>query len=281
MDIPCAALNTRDTLSTKLSSCTANCDGVVKSAIEAVEKNIRMVHSQTEYASERVADFFKPLMEAVKKREDSLLNELDQLRLKKLEPLEKQLHQLQDCVSKGESAAFILQSFEDDVELLRVWSWVDAAISKTMKAAEDEREPCVTSGIVFGTTDTSSLLNDISKAGTVLDVADGTLKCPKQACVNDHLRISIELPASAVSSTIKQEQLDSLGLEISISGLYDNTRIVCTRLELASGRIQTERIRLAAGRYNISAKIGCGRLNGCPLELEVWIPYYDYDSDSD
>eukprot|EP00117_Sycon_ciliatum_P025239 scpid81980/ scgid20988/ len=269
MDIASAAQNTRDTLSTKLSSCTSECDGVVSSAIETVEKNIRMVHSQTEYASEKVSGFFKPLMEAVKKREDSLLTELDELRLKKLEPLEKQLHQLQECVSKGESAASILQSFEDDVELLRVWSWVDASIVKTMKTAEDEKEPCVTSGIVFGTTDTTSLLNDISKTGAVLDVADGTLKCPDEALVNEHPDISIQLPDSAVSSISEQEQLNNIGLEISISGLDEDTTNVCMQLTPATGQIQARHTPLQTGHYNISAKIGCVHLKGSPQKLVV------------
>ena len=98
MDIASAAQNTRDTLSTKLNSCTSECDGVVSSAIETVEKNIRIVHSQTGHASEKVAGFFKPLMEAVTQREEAPLTDLDSLRLKKLEPLEKQLHRLQECV---------------------------------------------------------------------------------------------------------------------------------------------------------------------------------------
>ena len=269
MDIASAAQNTRDTLSTKLNSCTSECDGVVSSAIETVEKNIRIVHSQTEHASEKVSGFFKPLMEAVKKREEALVTELDKLRLNKLEPLEKQLHHLQECVSKGESAANILQSFQDDVELLRVWSWVDASITKAMKTAEDEKEPCVTSGIVFGTTDTTSLLNDISKTGEVLDVADGTLKCPAQGSVNDHLSISIELPESEYSSTVEQEQLDDIGLEISISSPDDDTSNVCIQLTPASGRIQAEHNPLQTGRYNISAKIGCVHLKGSPQKLVV------------
>ncbi|XP_065185894.1 uncharacterized protein LOC135816691 [Sycon ciliatum] len=269
MDIASAAQNTRETLSTKLSSCTSECDGVVSSAVETVEKNIRMVHSQTEYASEKVSGFFKPLMEAVKKRKDSLLTELDELRLKKLEPLEKQLHQLQECVSKVESAANIVQSFQDDVELLRVWSWVAASISKTMKTAEDEKEPCVTCGIVFGMTDTTSLLKDISKTGAVLDVADGTLKCHDKAGVNDHISISIELPENAISSVMEQDQLDNIGLEISISDPDEDTTNVCTQLTPASGRIQTERIALQTGHYNISAKIGCVHLKGSPQKLVV------------
>ena len=172
-------------------------------------------------------------------------------------------------MSKGESAANIVQSFEDDVELLRVWSWVDASISKTMKTAEDEKKPCVTSGIVFGTTDTASLLNDIIKTGAVLDVADGTLKCRDQACVNDHISISIELPENAISSVMEQDQLDNIGLEISISDPDEDTTNVCTQLTPASGRIQTERTPLQAVHYNISARIGCVHLKGSPQKLVV------------
>ena len=269
MDIASAAQRARDTLSGKLSSCTSECDGVVSSAIETMEKNIRMVHSQTELASGKVSDFFKPLAEAVKKREDSLLTELDELRLRKLEPLEKQLHQLQECVSKGASAASILHSFQDDIELLHVWSWVDASITQAMKTAEDEKEPCVTSGIVFGTTDTTSLLNDISKTGAVLDVADGTLKCFGHAHVSDHFSMSIELPDSIVASDVAQEQLANIGLEILVSSLDEDTTNVCTRLTPVPGRIQAEHIPLQAGCYNVSAKIGCVPLKGSPQKLVV------------
>ena len=124
-----------------------------------------------------------------------------------------------------------------------------------MKTAADKEEPCVTSGIVFGKTDTTSILNDISKTGAVLDVADGTLKCPDKASVNDHLSISIELPESVVSSTVEQEQLDNIRFEILMTGLDENTTNVFTQLTPASGGLQTERNPLQTGHFSVSAKI--------------------------
>eukprot|EP00117_Sycon_ciliatum_P001538 scpid111298/ scgid7161/ len=137
-----------------------------------------------------------------------------------------------------------------------------------MKTAEDKKEPCVTSGIVFGTTDTASILNDISKTGAVLDVADGTLKFCEHASVDDLFSISIELPDNVVSSIVEQEQLDNIGLEISISSLDEDTTNVYTQLTTASGRVETD-IPLETGRYELSAKIGYEHLEGSPKKVLV------------
>ncbi|XP_065176345.1 E3 ubiquitin-protein ligase TRIM71-like [Sycon ciliatum] len=272
VDIASAAQTARDMLSTKLSSCTAECGGVVSSAIETVEESIRTAHSQTERASEKVIAFFEPLAEALKKQEEALLAKLDRLRSKKLEPLEKQLCELKACASKGENAANILQSFQDDVELLRVWSWVQTSINETRQTANAKKKPCVSSGIVFGPTDYKQLLGGIRKAGTVRDIAESTLKCPRYASVHGQWRISIDLSDGGVPSTVEQEQLDNIGLEISISNYSKSTSSASTRTPVAPGpgcvRTANNPVQ-TPGHYRISAKIGGVDLKGSPHDLAL------------
>ena len=87
------------------------------------------------------------------------------------------------------------------------------------------------------------------ESGAVLDVADGTLKCRDQACINDHSNISIELPDSDVPSIVQQEQLDYIGLEISISGPDEVITNVCTKLTPGPGQIQTRHTPLRTGYF--------------------------------
>eukprot|EP00117_Sycon_ciliatum_P033770 scpid67548/ scgid25913/ Protein wech; Protein dappled len=275
MDIAAAASKTRDSLSAKLGSLNSESTGEASSALGQVQRNIQRIHDQTEHASENVVDFFAQIIEAVKKRERDLLAELDCLRSKRILPLEQQQVRLQACVSQADGAATILESFQDDVELLRVWQWVDNCISDAMKAVAEDSEPCTSSGIVFGSTDTDQLLDGVRKSGAVLDVADAELKCPDagRAVVGEGAAFVIELPAScdvSSSATLDQDEIDNIRLEVSITNLQDHTSTICTpERECKPGCVRIKSSPLTAGKYRVSAKVGGRPLQGSPHELEV------------
>ncbi|XP_065187329.1 E3 ubiquitin-protein ligase TRIM71-like [Sycon ciliatum] len=202
LDIASAGQKTRDMLADKLASSSSTCDGIISQALNNVQTNIRKLNDQTELASAKVTDFSKRLTEAVVKRENELLAELDDMRSKKMLSLEEQQYRLQECVSQEKSAANIVQSFADDVDLLRIWTWVDESLNKAMRTAEVDTVPCVSSGLVFGSTDITQLLNDIGKSGTVLDVADhAVLDCPDKATTRDDVILTVEMTSSLTAAS--------------------------------------------------------------------------------
>ena len=281
LDIASAGQKTRDMLADELGSSSSTCDGIITQALSNVQTNIQNLNDQTEQASGKVNQFFKLLIEAVENRQNDLLAELDDMRSKKMLSLEEQQNRLQDCVSQEESASDIVKSFTDDVELLRIWTWVDASLNKVTRTAEEEKVPCVSSGLVFASTDITQLLNDIGKSGTVLDVADhAVLDCPDKATTRDDVILTVDMtssldavPASATNSppcSESQDQLDNIGLEISVCNLdVDDFPSVRTRCESLPGRVEVGHDRLAAGRYSVSAMIGNRHIQGSPQQLIV------------
>ncbi|XP_065187292.1 E3 ubiquitin-protein ligase TRIM33-like isoform X2 [Sycon ciliatum] len=293
LDIASAGQKTRDTLADKLGSSTSTCDGVTSQALYNVQTNIEKLNNQTEQASAKVTEFSKLLVEAAEKRQNELLAELDDLRYKKILSLEKQRSRLQECLSQEETAAHIVKSFADDVDLLHIWTWVDESLNKAMRTAEEDTVPCVSSGLVFASTDITQLLNDIGKSGTVLDVADhAVLNCPEDVTTHDDVTLTVEVmssptddavteSATSISSAVRRitipvcsvsrDQLDSVGLEISVRNLDDDGEFhpVRTRFESLPGCVEMGFDRLQAGTYSVSATIGCRHLQGSPQQLLV------------
>ena len=293
LDIASAGQKTRDTLADKLGSSTSTCDGVISQALYNVQTNIEKLNNQTEQASAKVTEFSKLLVEAVEKRQNELLAELDDLRYKKILSLEKQRSRLQECLSQEETAAHIVKSFADDVDLLHIWTWVDESLNKAMRTAEEDTVPCVSSGLMFASTDITQLLNDIGKSGTVLDVADhAVLNCPEDVTTHDDVTLTVEVmssptddavteSATSISNAVRRitipvcsvsrDQLDSVGLEISVRNLDDDGEFhpVRTRFESLPGRVEIGYDRLQAGAYSVSAMIGCRHLQGSPQLLLV------------
>eukprot|EP00117_Sycon_ciliatum_P047663 scpid70728/ scgid3138/ len=282
--LPLLVKKTRDMLADKLGSSTSTCDGIITQALSNVQTNIQKLNDQTELASAKVTEFSKLLTEAVVKRENELLAELDDMRSKKMLALEEQQNRLQECVLQEKSAANIVQSFADDVDLLRIWTWVDESLNKAMRTAEEDKVPCVSSGLVFASTDITQLLNDIGKSGTVLDVADhAVLDCPDKATTHDDVILSVGITSShtvdaaTASATntpacsVSQDQLDNIGLEIAVSNLNkdDEFPAVRTRCKSLPGRVEIGCDRLQPGRYSVSAMIGYRHLQGSPQQLLV------------
>ena len=283
LDTASAGQKTRDMLANKLGSSSSTCDAIITQALNTVQTNIQKLNDQTEQASGKVNQFFKLLIGAVENRQNDLLAKLDDMRSKKMLSLKKQRNRLQECVSQEETASNIVQSFTDDVELLRIWTWIDESLNKTMRTAEEDKVPCVSSGLVFGSTDITQLLNDIGKSGTVLDVADhAVLDCPDKATTRDDVILTVDITSSHTADavlasvtnipacSVSQDQLDNIGLEISVCNLdVDDFPSVHPRCESLPGSVEIGHDRFQAGRYCVSAMIGYRHLQGSPQQLTL------------
>ena len=120
VSINAAAEKMRASVNDLLLSCVSESDGVLESSIQKVQSSIRNLHDQIELASEEAVLFFRSLVEAIQKRETSVLNELDDLRSQALGPLEKQLTRLQGSVSQTEVVRGMLDACQDSVDFVRM-----------------------------------------------------------------------------------------------------------------------------------------------------------------
>ena len=288
LDIPSAGQMSRDKLSEKLASCTSESDGVINKAMRNVRKNIEALNEQTECSSAEVTDFIKEQIERLKKREADLLAELDAMRSKKLIPLEKQLNRLQECVAQVESAGLILQSGSDDVDLLRMFSWIDGTLDKAIKTTEVEGEPCAAGGIVFFSTYTTELQNDIEKCGAVLDVVDcAVLECPDKVTTHDDVVLRLQLDvftdiASSADTTtvapcitplaivVNQAQLANIAIRVTVKSCDDEDVLsLDTLCESLPGHVQIDQGSLPAGLHTVAATVAGCHLQGSPHSLLV------------
>ena len=290
LDIPSAGQMSRDKLSEKLASCTSESEGVLNKAMRNVSKNIEALNEQTECASAKVTGFIKEEIERLKKREADLLTQLDAMRSKKLIPLEKQLNRLQECVAQVEGAGLILQSGSDDVDLLRMFPWIDGTLDKAMKTTEVEGEPCTAGGIVFASTDTTDLQNGIEKCGAVLDVVDcAVLDCPDKVTTHDDVVLHLRPDASSADTAtaascipppvmaVSQAQLDNIAVRVTVKSCDDEDMCsLDTLCESLPGRVQIDQGSLPAGHYTVAATVAGWHLEGSPHGLLVMTkPVFD------
>ncbi|XP_065187607.1 E3 ubiquitin-protein ligase TRIM45-like [Sycon ciliatum] len=272
VSISAAAEKMRASVNDLLLSCVSESDGVLESSIEKVQSSIRNLHDQIELASEEAVLFFRSLVEAIQKRETSVLNELDDLRSQALGPLEKQLARLQGSVSQTEVVSCLLDSCQDSVDFVRMSSWLVTALNGAAEVGKSDAEPCVVSGIVFAASDTRDLLTGISKAGLCGDMAKSSVQCTKNAEIGDDVVIGVETEKISGTATISEEMLRKIDLGVAVTE-PDGHLVQCESLQQSSsGRLVTKCCPTAGGEYAVSTTIAGVPLKGSRVKFSVVPP---------
>eukprot|EP00117_Sycon_ciliatum_P020284 scpid79943/ scgid18114/ Tripartite motif-containing protein 45 len=272
VSINAAAEKMRASVNDLLLSCVSESDGVLESSIEKVQSSIRNLHDQIELASEEAVLFFRSLVEAIQKRETSVLNELDDLRSQALGPLEKQLARLQGSVSQTEVVRGMLEACQDSVDFVRMSSWLVTALNGAAEVGKSDAEPCVVSGIVFAASDTRDLVAGISKAGLCGDMAKSSVKCTKNAEIGDDVVIGVETEKISGTATISEEMLRKIDLGVAVTE-PDGHLVQCESLQQSSsGRLVTKCCPTAGGEYAVSTTIAGVPLKGSRVKFSVVPP---------
>ncbi|XP_065199027.1 uncharacterized protein LOC135830734 [Sycon ciliatum] len=270
--ISAAAEKMRVSVNDLLLSCVSESDGVLESSIEKVQSSIRNLHDQIELASEEAVLFFRSLVEAIKKREASVLNELDELRSQALGPLEKQLARLQGSVSQTEVVSCLLDSCQDSVDFVRMSSWLVTALNGAAEVGKSDAEPCVVSGIVFAASDTRDLVAGISKAGLCADAAKNKVRCSGNRKMGSDVEIDIEVEQLSDAATISQDQLRKIDVGVCVTNAGGKT-VQCEPLQQSStGHLVTKCRPAAAGEYAVSTTIAGVPLKGSGVKFSVVPP---------
>ena len=132
-----------------------------------VSSAIQDLHDQTERVSKDVTDYFNNLVQQVKDREQQLLNDLDNLRNRKLLPLEEQMKRIHLSMTSFDTATELLKSDYSNAGFLEVAQWLEEAADRNDKTLRGNAEPCVEANLKFTPDYQDNVVSLLRKNGRV------------------------------------------------------------------------------------------------------------------
>ena len=140
-------------------------------AFDGVVDAIQNLHTQTEAVSAEVNEYFDGLVAVIRKRENTVLGDLDQLRTKKLLPLEAQRSRLANTINASSTAKSYLTSRQSDANLLKMRPWLEEVADKEGKLLQKNGAPCASAKLVFTPNISVDMVDVVRQFGDVADVA--------------------------------------------------------------------------------------------------------------
>ena len=141
-------------------------------AFDGVVDAIQDLHTQTEAVSAEVNEYFDGLVAVIRKRENAVLGDLDQLRTKKLLPLEAQRSCLANTINASSTAKSYLTSRQSDANLLKMRPWLEEVADREGKLLEEDGAACASAKLVFTLNISVDMVEVVRQFGDVADVAD-------------------------------------------------------------------------------------------------------------
>ena len=139
-------------------------------AFDGVVDAIQDLHTQTEAVSAEVNEYFDGLVAVIRKRENTVLGDLDQLRTKKLLPLEAQQSRLANTINASSTAKSYLTSRQSDANLLKMRPWLEEVADREDKLLQDDGAPCASAKLVFTPNISVDMVDVVRQFGDVADV---------------------------------------------------------------------------------------------------------------
>ena len=165
-----AASQAKLALNGRLGGVTEGDRSSLDKAFDRVVETIQDLHNQTEAVSADVTEYFDGLVKVIRKRENEVLNDLDQLRSKKLLPLEAQRSRLGDTISASSTATSYLNSRQSDTNFLKMYSWLEEVADKEARRLQDDGAPCASAKLVFTPNTNVDMVDVVREFGNVADV---------------------------------------------------------------------------------------------------------------
>ena len=141
-------------------------------AFDGVVDAIQDLHTQTEAVSAEVNEYFDGLVAIIRKRENAVLGDLDQLRTNKLLPLEAQRSRLANTINASSTAKSYLTSRQSDANLLKMRPWLEEVADREEKLLQEDGAPCASAKLVFTPNISVDMVDVVRQFGDVADVAD-------------------------------------------------------------------------------------------------------------
>ena len=165
-----AASQAKLALNGRLGGVTEGDRSSLDKAFDRVVDAIQDLHNQTEAVSADVTEYFDGLVKVIRKRENEVLNDLDQLRTKKLLPLEAQRSRLGDTISASSTATSYLNSRQSHTNFLKMYSWLEEVADKEARRLQDDGARCASAKLVFTPNTNVDMVDVVREFGNVADV---------------------------------------------------------------------------------------------------------------
>ena len=248
-------------------------NGVLK-AIENVKVAIDQLHDRTEAVSEEVVAYFVDVVKLIKSREAEVLERLDLLRSAKLVPLEQQKSRLEKSLSSHETVSMLLESCDDNYDLIRMSGWLEEAASAANESARSDVKSCVESKLVFRQLHSEQLTTAIACVGNVFDVADidpsqSSMQCKPSLHVGEEICITLKaVSENGSSGQVSEVCMTSLAVEVMSP---DNEVMPCNaNKDDEDGGIIVARYQpTQPGKHQVMARYDGHHFSGSPADVMV------------
>ena len=260
----------------KLLTDSASSDkgSIVLKAIENLKAAIDQLHDRTEAVSEEVVEYFVDIVKLIKTREAEILEKLDLLRSAKLVPLEQQKLRLEKSLSSQETVSMLLESCDDNYDLIRMSGWLEEAASAANESARSDVKPCVESKLVFRQVHNEQLSSAIACVGNVLDAADidpsqSSMQCQPSVGVGEEICITLKA-VSWNCGSVPANDVSITSLEVGVMS-PDNKVMSCNaNKDYEDGGIIVARYQpTQPGKHQVMARYDGHHFSGSPADVMV------------
>ena len=271
----------RDSLIAKMTASFSGEESQLEDALAATDKALSQLHDQTEAVSSQVNDFCTQLKKVIDKREQQLLDKLDQLQLPQCVQLQERKQRILSSLSTGQRVKHLTEYCQSDSNFLKMCGWLEDATHDVMDAAESEVKPFqpVTLQFTADGNDESNTAICISKAGSIW-IADtvssekSTVTIPGNVDEGQDLRISIDLRnqrGDALTATDKH--LNSVKVEVTTG---ENDTTICPVAKATYPKTSSSRVFAVfktgggkKGQVKVSVTTDTGHIQGSPAVTTV------------
>ena len=247
-------------------------------AFDGVVDAIQDLHTQTEAVSAEVNEYFDGLVAVIRKRENAVLGDLDQLRTKKLLPLEAQQSRLANTINASSTAKSYLTSRQSDANLLKMRPWLEEVADREDKLLQEDAGPCTSAKLVFTPNTSTDMVDVVRQFGGVADVADpsglASLQSPTSVQADSAQQ---DIPGQRILDTFNPAichpdiTLDDDNKTATFTGEEDNYPCALGATSYATGQYDI-RIRLDDVQDDSFIAIGMTSNNDPPLDKGSDIP---------
>ena len=282
-EVPQAAAIIRQNLDVNVTDTLSPHSGTLPNAIQQTQHAIQQLNDDTIHISDQIQQFFDNLRDNLSDREKDLRNQLDNLRLKLVLPLEKQLNTFQEAMRKGQTAAAILQACNVDIDLLRMWQWIDQAQKVSAQITKSMQSGAL-GNLVFTPTNGQELQDLITRTGSVHDDGpdpdNSTLKCDDtdRIYLKQDIKITLDVQ-NYVSCPVSKDILEHTNVNIQIN-TPDQTTATCEPVVTSQpGQLQALYKPVVTGKHIVTASLQGKQLAGSPATVDVLKAPVGFDPD--
>ena len=174
---------------------------------DGLVKVIQDLHTQTEAVSADVTEYFDGLVKVIRKRENEVLNDLDQLRTKKLLPLEAQRSRLANTINASSTAKSYLKSRQADANILEMNHWLGEVAGREARQLREDGAPCASAKFAFTPNTSTDMVDVLRQFGIVTDVAVSSSLAPLQSPTGVRVdSAQQEIPDQRIFNTFNPEK---------------------------------------------------------------------------